>query len=205
MFQISKSKFIRQKKYLIQKIKYYSEKLLFPISFIDIFKSNEIPFDDIKSSNYTKIYNYLNEYNELLIKARLQMKNLEEIKKWGIIFGSYTFHKVYTDYIISMIILHTNLILMMIEKNVNNNKNKIYDSKYLKKNSMHQNILLFMKIHKMENKYVLINNFNISPVSPLFIDSLFTTNNPIMRKAFYSIQHPLYQCDQLKYTNSGGH
>lgn len=198
----SRNKFIREKNNLLRKIKYYACKLLFPISFINMFVSNEFVFNDIKSCNFSKMYTYLNEYNNLLAKARIQMIELEKIKNWGILFNSYTYHKIYTEYIISMVNIYSSLILMLIEKNTND-RNKVYNSDKLNCSmSMKQNMLLFIKIHKIENKYILIDDFHISPVSPLFIDSLFPSNGPTIRKIFSSIQHPLYECDQLRYSGS---
>jgi hypothetical protein len=141
-----------------------------------------------------KIYNYLNDYNNLIIQSREHLTKLEEMTNWGLLSDSYILLKIKTEFLIKMINKYSNLILKFIRNNENkkNKKNKIYDisyDKYLKK----ENILLFMKIYKTNDKYVLINGNYILSVSVSYIDTLFQTDLYNDNK----INHPLYKCDQL--------
>ena len=75
----------------------------------------------------------------------------------------------------------------------NKKNNKIYDiscSNYFKKD----NISSFMKIYKIENKYILINENHVSLVSESYIDFLFPID---FNRLNNCINHPLYLCDQL--------
>lgn len=183
--------FVRQQPKLINRIKYYAYKLLFPISFIDIFKSNVCLYTNINLYDAPKIYNYLNDYNDLIIQSREHLIKLEQMTKWGLLGDSHILLKIKTEFLIKMINIYTNLILKFMKNNTKNNK--IYDisySNYLKKD----NILLFMKIYKTENKYILINGNHITSVSLSYIDSLFPID---YNKLNNCINHPLYLCDQL--------
>jgi len=186
--------FVRKQHKLINRIKYYSNKLLFPISFIDIFKSTICIYSNVNLYDAPKIYNYLNDYNNLIIQSREHLTKLEEMTNWGLLSDSYILLKIKTEFLIKMINKYSNLILKFIRNNENkkNKKNKIYDisyDKYLKK----ENILLFMKIYKTNDKYVLINGNYILSVSVSYIDTLFQTDLYNDNK----INHPLYKCDQL--------
>lgn len=186
--------FVRKQHKLIYKIKYYANKLLFPISFIDIFKSTICVYTNVRLCDAPKIYNYLNNYNNLIIQSRGHLTKLEEMTKWGLLSDSYILLKMRTEFLIKMINLYTNLILSFIKNNKTKkykNDRKIYNVFY---NYLHQeHILLFMKIHKINNKYILISRNYISPVSATYIDSLFPRD-------LYNddrINYPLYKCDQL--------
>jgi hypothetical protein len=189
--------FVRKQHKLIYKIKYYANKLLFPISFIDIFKSTICVYTNIQLCDAPKIYNYLNNYNNLIIQSRGHLTKLEEMTEWGLLSDSYILLKIKTEFLIKMINMYITLILRFIRNNNNKNKNKnknnrkIYNVSY---NYLHQeHILLFTKIHKMNNKYILISRNYISSVSTTYIDSLFPRD-------LYNddrINYPLYKCDQL--------
>jgi hypothetical protein len=182
---------IKQHK-LINRIKYYATKILFPIYFIDIFKSKIHIHNNMNGYDAPKIYEYLNNYNKYIIDVRIQLVKLKEIVKWGLLYNSYVVLKVRNEYLIKMINMYTNLILKFI---INNKKtNKIYDISYinyLKKDD----ISLFMKIYKIENKYILIHENYISSVSPSFIDTLFPTY-----EIHNYINYPLHLCDQIDYS-----
>jgi hypothetical protein len=184
--------FVRKQHKLINRIKYYANKLLFPISFIDIFKSDICVYSNVNLNDAPKIYNYLNNYNDLIIQSRSHLSKLEEMTKWRLLSDSYILLKIKTEYLITMINKCTNLILKFITNNKKNKKNnKIYDvsyENYLKK----ENILSFMKIYKTNDKYVLISGNHILSVTALYIDSLFSID-------LYNdkINYPLYKCDQL--------
>lgn len=188
--------FIRNKHRLMNKIKYYANKLLFPISFIDIFKTNVCLYTNVNLYDAPKIYNYLNDYNDLIIQSREHLSKLETMTKWGLLNDSYILLKIKTEFLIKMINIYTNLILKFIK---NNKNNKIYDisySNYLNKDNM----LLFMKIYKTESKYISINGNYISCVSLSYIDSLFPTD---YNRLHNCINYPLFECDQL--LKSDGH
>jgi hypothetical protein len=182
---------IKQDK-IINKIKYYAYKLLFPISFIDIFKSNICSYTNVNLYDAPKIYHYLNEYNNMILTSREHLSKLKEMTKWGLLSDSYILLKIKTEYLIKMINMYSNLILKFIRNNTKTNKiHDISYSNYLNK----YNILLFMKICKIGNKYISINENSISSVSALFIDTLF----PLDFDKLYNndINYPLCQCDQI--------
>lgn len=183
--------FVRKQHKLINRIKYYANKLLFPISFIDIFKSKICVYTNVNIYDAPKIYNYLNDYNDLIIQSRGHLSKLEEMTKWGLLSESYILLKIKTEFLIRMIKTYTNLILKFIRNNNKNKNNKIYDisySNYLKR----EHISLFMKIYKTNNKYILMSENYISSVSASYIDSLFPCDVYNDR-----INYPLYKCDQL--------
>jgi hypothetical protein len=187
--------FVRKQHKLINRIKYYAYKLLFPISFIDIFKSSICIYTNVNFYDSPKIYNYLNDYNDLIIQSRELLIKLKEMTKWGLFSNSHILLKIKTEFLIKTINIYKNLILKFIRnyENKNNKNNKIYDisyGNYLKKD----NILLFMNIYKTNDKYILINGNDISSVSEYYIDSLFSINFNI---SINHIKYPLYKCDQL--------
>lgn len=190
--------FLRQKNKLINRIRNYSCKLLFPITFIDTFKTTICVYNsnsaDTLDKDAPKIYNYLNEYNSLIIETRAQLEYLENMSKWGLLFNSYVAWKIKFAYLIKMFDVYTNLII----RNVCIKKtNRIYDYETLNNHTMlKKNIHLFMKIHKFGNKYILIDGVYISSVTPLFIDTLFPSKNYI-RPSLGCIRHKLHECDQL--------
>lgn len=183
--------FVKNQHKLINKIKYYSQKLLFPISFIYSFKSNIFLYTNVNLKDAPKIYNYLNDYNDLIIQCREHLSKLEGMSEWGFLCDSFILLKIKTEFLIKMMNIYKDLILKFIKNNTKNNK--IYDISYgncLKK----CNILLFMNIYKTNDKYILINGNDISSVSEYYIDSLFSIN---FTMSLNHIHHPLYKCDQL--------
>ena len=183
--------FIREQHKLINRIKYSAYKILFPISFINIFKSDVCLYTNLNLYDSQKIYNYLNCYNDLIIKSREHLTKLKEITKWGLMYENHILLKIKTEFLIKMINMYTNLILKCMRNNKKNNK--IYDiscSNYFKKD----NISSFMKIYKIENKYILINENHVSLVSESYIDFLFPID---FNRLNNCINHPLYLCDQL--------
>jgi len=181
--------FSRQKNRLINKIKYHANRLLFPISFIDTFALKKLPYDNINVYDAPKIYNYLNTYNNFIMEIRNHLIKLNSLTKWGLLNDSHILLKMKSNYLTKMINIYTNLILKFIN---NSKKNKIYDSSqfnYLSKNKL----LLFMKIYKLNNKYILNDGNFISSVSEAFIDTLFTSN--IYNELHSKINYPLNHCD----------
>ena len=191
--------FVKQQHKLINRIKYYAYKLLFPISFIDIFKSGICIYTNVNFYDSPKIYNYLNDYNDLIIQCREYLIKLQKMTKWGLFNDSHILLKIKIEFLIKNINIYKNLILKFMKNNENKNENKnnknnkIYDisyRNYLKKD----NILLFMNIYKTNDKYILMNGNDISSVSEYYIDSLFSIN---FTTSINHINYQLYKCDQL--------
>ena len=107
--------FIKEQNKLICKIKYYANRLLFPISFIDNFKSQIPIYNNINVYDAVKIYNYLNEYNSFILKSRDYMNKVKKMTKWGFLNNSYILLKIECEYLIRMIKVYANLILKFIQ------------------------------------------------------------------------------------------
>lgn len=185
------SRFIRQKYELIKKVNSYGNKLLFPTSFIDIFKSPVSLYTNIDQKSSKQMYEYLNSYNDLIIQARLYFHNLKKITEWNLT-NSYTCWRIKLECLIIKIEIYKNCILKSIKIN---SSGKIYDissSNYLIKD----NISTFMKINKQDNLYLLIDKNYTKHITPLYINLLFPTNI-VYLYANIAVEYPLHESDKI--------
>lgn len=183
--------FSRQRNRLISKVKYYANRLLFPISFIDTFASKQLIYDNINIQDAPKMYKYLNTYNNYILKTRKYLEKLYLINKWGFITNSYILLKIEGKYLTKMINIYENLILKFIDNSKKNQVQDVSQFNFILKN----NLFMFMRIYKLNGKYILNDGQYISSVTETYIDSLLISN--IVYQYYPNIIHPLYLCDKF--------
>jgi hypothetical protein len=186
------SPFVRKKYELIRKINYYGDRLLFPIWFVDMFKSSVSLYTNIDKKSSKEMYEYLNKYNNLIIEARNYVNKLKEITNWNLLKHSYTYWKIKVECLIIKIEIYKNFIFKTIK---NNTSGKIYDISqinYLVK----ENISKFMKIHTRQNKHLLIEESLETLVTMEYINSLFPENIPYLC-ANIKVEYPLNDSNKI--------
>lgn len=186
------SLFIQQKYKLIKKVHNYSNKLLFPTYFVDNFKYPVTLYTNIDQKNLKQMYEYLNTYNGLILQARDYFHKLKEITEWNL-KKSYTCWRIKVQYLIIKIEIYKNCILKSIKIN---SPGKIYDIS-LQNYLIKDNISTFMKIHKQQNMYLLIDDYYTTQITSSYINLLFP---PYIAYCGHNIEvkeYPLDKSDKI--------
>lgn len=132
---IKQSTFQEQKQKLIKILNLYKNKILFPIEMIN----------DIKKINgLEQLSHYLYAYNSFIKEARYLSKKLKNISFWGYFFNTYDNWFVSVNSIpIGIEKYHKEILKETIDKTT-----LISESLFIKLNSWHEKISIFMSIHK---------------------------------------------------------
>lgn len=145
-------KFIKEKKEIRNKISKCSNKILFPLEYIDF-------IIEIKNFENKKLFiNLLKKYNEIILRARKLQNSFNKLKKWGFIYNSKI---LWINCINNILLLYTDNRKRIIE-NIPTDLDFIIKHKIIK----------FMSVDKNFDNYFGYLNFNLNLYTNLTIEQI---------------------------------